>query len=109
MRARRRPARWARRRPTCHCTLAESAPNALRSKRRRLPLSRPQAFARRPDVTVFATARSEAKMAGLADAGCTLLPLDVTDDASVAAAAARVDAATGGRGVDVLVRVEGWE
>lgn len=42
-------------------------------------------------------------MSGLADAGCTLVPLDVTDAASVAGAASKVDAATGGRGVDVLV------
>jgi hypothetical protein len=55
-------------------------------------------------VHVFATARTVSKMSGLADAGCTLVPLDVTDAASVADAAAKVAATTGGRGVDVLVR-----
>lgn len=56
-------------------------------------------------MLVFATARDVAKMAGLADDGCTLLPLDVTDDASVAAAVAKVAAATQRHGVDVLVSV----
>lgn len=46
-------------------------------------------------------------MAGLEAAGCTLVRLDVTDDASVAAAAETVGRATGGAGIDILVNNAG--
>jgi len=56
---------------------------------------------------VFATARSLAAMDSLEAAGCTLLQLDVTDDASVAAAASAVACATGGAGIDILINNAG--
>lgn len=52
--------------------------------------------------TVFATARNESTLSGLADAGCHTLKLDVTSDDSVAAAAQKVSALTGGR-LDLLI------
>ena len=55
---------------------------------------------------VFAGARRVDRMAGLAAAGATLLKLDVTDDASIAAA---VDAIKAGAGrLDVLVNNAGY-
>lgn len=58
-------------------------------------------------LTVFATARSVSKMGALdALANVTLLPLDVTSQDSVAAAAAKVTKTTGGR-LDYLVNNAG--
>lgn len=61
-------------------------------------------FVRRGCI-VFATARKLEAMAGLAEMGCTCLPLDVTDAGSVAACASRVMKAAGR--LDVLVNNAG--
>ncbi|MFC7844353.1 oxidoreductase [Streptomyces sp. NPDC057382] len=50
-----------------------------------------QRLARRADLTVYATARRPAVLAGLADQGIRLLGLDVTDEASMAAAVRTVE------------------
>jgi NAD(P)-dependent dehydrogenase (short-subunit alcohol dehydrogenase family) len=56
--------------------------------------------------TVVATARRVADLADLAAAGCLTLPLDVTDEASMAAAVREVDARHGR--LDVLVNNAGY-
>ena len=58
---------------------------------------------------VFASARRIAELKQLAEAhpGIVALPLDVTDDASVASAVRAVDELTAGRGLDVLVNNAG--
>lgn len=61
-------------------------------------------FAKR-GCTVFATARKIENMGGLKELGCHLLPLDITDAASVRAAIARV-LETSGR-IDILVNNAG--
>jgi len=55
---------------------------------------------------VYAAARRMERMAGLAERGAKLLPLDLTDDASIAAATARIEAESGR--VDVLVNNAGY-
>ena len=60
--------------------------------------------------TVFAAARREdelRELAGMNDL-IEVVPMDVTDPASVRAGAARVDELTGGDGVDVLVNSAGY-
>jgi NAD(P)-dependent dehydrogenase (short-subunit alcohol dehydrogenase family) len=59
---------------------------------------------------VFAGARRAPLLDELARSspGIVALPVDVTDPASVKAAAAQVDDATGGRGVDVVVNAAGY-
>ncbi|CAK7220120.1 NADPH-dependent 1-acyl dihydroxyacetone phosphate reductase [Sporothrix bragantina] len=57
-------------------------------------------------LRVFATARNTAKMAELAELGITTLEMDVTDVASVQAAAERVKASSGGK-LDILVNNAG--
>ena len=56
--------------------------------------------------TVYATARRVEAMAGLAEAGCRLLPLDVCDGASIDAAVEAVEAAHGA--VEVLINNAGY-
>lgn len=63
-------------------------------------------LARRPDLTVYATARKVDAIADLADTGARLLALDVTDEASMRAAVAAVEAAHGQ--VDVLINNAGY-
>ncbi|MGY0004232.1 oxidoreductase [Micromonospora sp. I033] len=63
-------------------------------------------LARRPDLTVYATARNIDAIADLAGSGARLLPLDVTDEDSMRAAVAAVEAAHGQ--VDVLVNNAGY-
>ncbi|MEU1836831.1 oxidoreductase [Micromonospora chersina] len=63
-------------------------------------------LARRPDLTVYATARKLDAIADLADSGARLLALDVTDEESMRAAVAAVEAAHGH--VDVLVNNAGY-
>ncbi|WDZ87707.1 oxidoreductase [Micromonospora cathayae] len=63
-------------------------------------------LARRPDLTVYATARKTESIADLAATGARLLALDVTDEASMRAAVATVEAAHGQ--VDVLVNNAGY-
>jgi NAD(P)-dependent dehydrogenase (short-subunit alcohol dehydrogenase family) len=63
-------------------------------------------LARRPELTVYATARSVGSIADLAATGARLLALDVTDEASMRAAVATVEAAHGQ--VDVLVNNAGY-
>ncbi|SBT37103.1 oxidoreductase [Micromonospora auratinigra] len=63
-------------------------------------------LARRRDLTVYATARKVEAIADLADTGARLLPLDVTDEASMRAAVAAVEAEHGQ--VDVLVNNAGY-
>lgn len=60
--------------------------------------------------TVFAAARREPALSELAAThpGIVAAPMDVTDEDSVAAAWKRVDSATGGTGVDVLVNAAGF-
>ncbi|GAA2757746.1 oxidoreductase [Actinopolymorpha rutila] len=52
-------------------------------------------LARRPDLTVYATARRTDSIADLAAAGAHVLALDVTDEASMRAAVEEVEAAHG--------------
>ena len=56
--------------------------------------------------TVFATARRVEAIADLAGQGCTVLPLDVCDEASMRAAVAQVESAAGA--VGVLVNNAGY-
>jgi len=56
-------------------------------------------LARRPDLTVYATARRVDALDGLARAGARILPLDVTDEASMQAAVDAVEAEHGAVGV----------
>lgn len=63
-------------------------------------------LARRPGLTVYATARRVQAIADLADAGARLLALDVTDEASMRAAAEAVEAEHGA--VGVLVNNAGY-
>jgi NAD(P)-dependent dehydrogenase (short-subunit alcohol dehydrogenase family) len=65
-----------------------------------------RALARHPELTVYATARKVSAIADLADTGARLLPLDVTDEASMRAAVAAVEAEHGQ--VDVLVNNAGY-
>ena len=60
----------------------------------------------RDGYRVFAGARRTERMAGLAAGGAVILPLDVTDDASMVAAVDVVKAESGG--VDVLVNNAGY-
>ncbi|WP_421725383.1 oxidoreductase [Bauldia sp.] len=57
-------------------------------------------------LTVYAAARRTDKMADLAEAGVTVLALDITDEASIEAVVAAIAAAHGG--VDVLVNNAGF-
>lgn len=63
-------------------------------------------LARRPDMTVYATARRTETLADLAAAGCRVLALDVTDEESMAAAVRAVESAHGS--VGVLVNNAGY-
>ncbi|QDW29190.1 SDR family NAD(P)-dependent oxidoreductase [Arthrobacter sp. KBS0702] len=54
---------------------------------------------KRPGFTVYATARRTDALTGLADAGATVLALDVTDEASMAAAVRTVEERHGSVGV----------
>lgn len=54
---------------------------------------------KRPGFTVYATARRPDTLAGLADAGATVLPLDVTDEDSMAAAVRTVEERHGSVGI----------
>jgi short-subunit dehydrogenase len=63
-------------------------------------------LARRPDLTVYATARDVGALADLDAAGCRTLPLDVNDEDSMAAAVRAVREASGS--VDVLVNNAGY-
>jgi len=56
-------------------------------------------LARRPDLTVYATARRVDTLDDLASAGARILPLDVTDEASMQAAVDTVEAEHGAVGV----------
>ncbi|MBA3234356.1 MAG: SDR family NAD(P)-dependent oxidoreductase, partial [Propionibacteriales bacterium] len=56
-------------------------------------------LARRPDLTIYATARRVEAISDLAAAGARLLPLDVTDEASMHAAVDAVEAEHGAVGV----------
>ena len=60
----------------------------------------------RPELTVYATARRTGALADLAAAGAHTLALDVTDEASMAAAVAHVEAAHGA--VGALVNNAGY-
>jgi short-subunit dehydrogenase len=57
---------------------------------------------------VFATGRNEAALAQLEEAGLDTFRLDVTDPASVEDAVRRVEEATEGRGLDVLINNAGY-
>jgi NAD(P)-dependent dehydrogenase (short-subunit alcohol dehydrogenase family) len=57
-------------------------------------------------MVVYATARRPDDMAGLQDAGCRTLALDVTDEASMAAAVQAIETTHGA--VDVLVNNAGY-
>ncbi len=63
-------------------------------------------LARRRDLTVYATARRVETLVDLAAAGCRVLALDVTDESSMTAAVAAVEAEHGH--VDVLVNNAGY-
>jgi len=63
-------------------------------------------LASRPELTVYATARRPETLADLADAGARVLPLDVTDETSMAKAVAAVEAEHGA--VGVLVNNAGY-
>lgn len=66
----------------------------------------------RAGFRVFASGRSEPELRRLAEEATgmrlTTLPLDVTDPASIRAAAATIDAATEGAGIDALVNNAGF-
>jgi NAD(P)-dependent dehydrogenase (short-subunit alcohol dehydrogenase family) len=61
---------------------------------------------RRNDLTVYATARNTASLAGLAEAGARTLALDVTDEQSMRAAVKAVEDVHGA--VDILVNNAGY-
>ncbi|MFI1394074.1 SDR family NAD(P)-dependent oxidoreductase [Streptomyces sp. NPDC020681] len=63
-------------------------------------------LARRPELTVYATARRAESIADLADTGARVLALDVTDPASMAAAVKTVEAEHGA--VGALVNNAGY-
>jgi NADP-dependent 3-hydroxy acid dehydrogenase YdfG len=63
-------------------------------------------LARRPDLTVYATARRVEAIADLASVGAHPLPLDVTDETSMIEAVAAVEAAHGQ--VDILINNAGY-
>jgi NAD(P)-dependent dehydrogenase (short-subunit alcohol dehydrogenase family) len=63
-------------------------------------------LARRPELTVFATARDPGSLTDLARLGARTLPLDVTDEASMVAAVSTVEAEFGA--VGVLVNNAGY-
>ncbi|HET8657455.1 MAG TPA: oxidoreductase [Micromonosporaceae bacterium] len=63
-------------------------------------------LARRPELTVYATARRPDTLTGLAAAGCRTLALDVTDEESMVAAVAAVEKAHSA--VGVLVNNAGY-
>lgn len=63
-------------------------------------------LAHRPDLTVYATARRVEAISDLGEAGARLLPLDVTDEASMRAAVEEVEAGHGA--VGVLVNNAGY-
>ncbi|MFF8478890.1 oxidoreductase [Streptomyces sp. NPDC015414] len=63
-------------------------------------------LARRPELTVYATARRPETLTDLADTGARVLPLDVTDETSMAEAVAAVEAEHGS--VGVLVNNAGY-
>ena len=63
-------------------------------------------LARRPDLTVYATARRVDTLDGLAQAGARILPLDVTDEESMRAAVAVIEAEHGA--VGALVNNAGY-
>jgi short-subunit dehydrogenase len=65
-----------------------------------------QRLARRRDLTVYATARRTGAITDLADTGARILPLDVTDEASMSAAVKAVEAEHGA--VGVLVNNAGY-
>lgn len=56
-------------------------------------------LARRPELTVYATARRPETLTDLADAGARILPLDVTDEESMTHAVEAVQAEHGSVGV----------
>lgn len=66
----------------------------------------------RAGFQVFASGRSQTELQRLAEEAAgmrlTTLSLDVTDPASIRAAAAAIDAATGGAGIDALVNNAGF-
>jgi short-subunit dehydrogenase len=63
-------------------------------------------LARRPDLTVYATARRVETLDGLARVGARILPLDVTDEESMKAAVATIEAERGA--VGALVNNAGY-
>ena len=63
-------------------------------------------LARRADLTVYATARREASIRALADAGARLLSLDVTDEDTMREAVAKIEAGHGS--VGALVNNAGY-
>jgi NAD(P)-dependent dehydrogenase (short-subunit alcohol dehydrogenase family) len=63
-------------------------------------------LARRPELTVYATARRSETLTDLADAGARILPLDVTDETSMKQAVEAVEAEHGS--VGVLVNNAGY-
>ncbi|KAB1988818.1 oxidoreductase [Streptomyces triticiradicis] len=63
-------------------------------------------LARRPELTVYATARHSGTLTDLADAGARILPLDVTDETSMKQAVEAVEAEHGS--VGVLVNNAGY-
>ncbi len=63
-------------------------------------------LAARPELNVYATARRLDSIADLGELGCTTLSLDVTEEDSMAAAVAAVEAATGS--VGALVNNAGY-
>lgn len=63
-------------------------------------------LAKRRDLTVYATARRVEMLDGLAQAGARILPLDVTDEASMSAAVATIESEHGA--VGALVNNAGY-
>lgn len=69
-------------------------------------LATAERLVRRPDLTVYATARRVETLDSLAKAGARILPLDVTDEASMKAAVATIEAEHGA--VGALVNNAGY-